>query len=134
MGHYVQSLCYKSRGVSDPSLIYVCLSSTQQYSRLRRIYILFSAPHGLRSADEAMLAELDTQVQQFGGTKFTLQAIITKADQLGDSGREHVDQMKNAIFQAAPTCLPPIITACPSNGSNFGIELVRESITGCCGL
>ena len=103
-------------------------------SRLRRIYILFSAPHGLRPTDAAMLAELDTQVQQSGGTKFTLQAIITKADQLGDSGREQVDQMKKAIFQAAPTCLPPIITACPPKGSNFGIELVRKSITDSCGL
>lgn len=81
-----------------------------------------------------MLAELDSRVQQLGGTKFTLQAIITKADQLGDSGREHVDQMKNAIFEAAPTCLPPIIAACPPNGSKFGIELVRKSITDCCGL
>ncbi|KAF8554317.1 hypothetical protein OG21DRAFT_1106711 [Imleria badia] len=90
MGCCIQSLYYKSRG----------------HDRLRRIYILFSAPHGLRSTDEAMLAELDTQVQKFGGTKFTLQAIITKADQLGESGREHVEQMKNAIFQAAPTCLP----------------------------
>lgn len=108
--------------------------SLTQHNRLRRIYILFSAPHGLRSTDKAMLVELDTQVQKFGGTKFTLQAIITKADQLGDSGREHVDQMKNAIFQAAPTCLPPIITACPQNGSKFGIELVRKSITDCCGV
>lgn len=81
-----------------------------------------------------MLAELDSQVQKSGGTKFTLQAIITKADQLGDLGREQVDQMKNSIFQAAPTCLSPIITACPSKGSDFGIELVRKSITDCCGL
>jgi GTP-binding protein len=81
-----------------------------------------------------MLAELDTQIQQFGGTKFTMQAIITRADQLGDSSREHVDQMKTAIFKAAPTCLPPIITACSPNGSKFGIELVRKSITDCCGL
>ena len=81
-----------------------------------------------------MLAELDAQVQRSGGTKFTLQAIITKADQLGNLGREHVDQMKNTIFQAAPTCLPPIITACPPKGPKFGIELVRKSIADCCGL
>lgn len=81
-----------------------------------------------------MLAELDAQVQRSGGTKFTLQAIITKADQLGDSGRDQVDQMKSAIFQTAPTCLPPIITACPPKGPKFGIELVRTSITDCCGL
>lgn len=81
-----------------------------------------------------MLAELDSQVQQFGGTKFTLQAVITKADQLGELGRGRVDHMKKAIFQVAPACLPPIITACPPKGSNFGIELVRKSITDCCGL
>ncbi|KAG9312782.1 hypothetical protein JVU11DRAFT_6196 [Chiua virens] len=106
----------------------------RQHSRLRRVYTLFSAPHGLRSTDEAMLAELDSQLQQSGGTKFTLQAIITKADQLENGGRERVDQMKSAIFRAAPTCLPPIITACPPKGLKFGMELVRKSIADCCGL
>ena len=105
-----------------------------QHLRVRRVYILFSALHGLRTTDEAMLAELDGHVQQSGGTKFTLQAIITRADQLGNAGREHVDQMKNAIFRAAPTCLPPIITALPPKGPKFGIEMVRKSIADCCGL
>ncbi|KAI9573896.1 P-loop containing nucleoside triphosphate hydrolase protein [Boletus coccyginus] len=128
----VDSPGYGSRGRSEWGTVFNHYVSKRE--ELRRIYILFSAPHGLRSTDKAMLAELDTQVQRFGGTRFTLQAIITKADQLGDLGREHVDQMKNAIFQAAPTCLPPIITACPQKGSKFGIELVRKSISDCCGL
>ncbi|KAF8141870.1 hypothetical protein EV363DRAFT_1151216 [Boletus edulis] len=128
----VDSPGYGSRGRSEWGAVFNHYVTNRE--ELRRIYIIFSAPHGLRSTDEAMLAKLDTQVQQLGGTKFSLQAIITKADQLGDSGREHVDQMKNTIFKAAPTCLSPIITACPPKGSNFGIELIRKSITDCCGL
>ncbi|KAH7885779.1 P-loop containing nucleoside triphosphate hydrolase protein [Phlebopus sp. FC_14] len=102
---------------------------------LRRIYILVSAVHGLGATDEAMLAVLDAQVQASGGTQFTLQAIITKADDLKqEGGREQMERIKKAIFVAAPTCLPPIVTACPPHGHPFGIDVVRKSIIECCGL
>ncbi|KIK82021.1 hypothetical protein PAXRUDRAFT_832458 [Paxillus rubicundulus Ve08.2h10] len=123
---------YGSRGRSEwGALINHYITNRHE---LRRIYILFSAPHGLAATDEAMLAELDAQVQSSGGTNFTLQAIITKADQLRDDGRDQVERMNKAIFKAAPTCLPPIITACPARGLPFGMELVRTSITDSCGL
>ncbi|KAF9219948.1 P-loop containing nucleoside triphosphate hydrolase protein [Gyrodon lividus] len=128
----VDSPGYGSRGRSAWGTLFNHYTTNRE--ELRRIYILFSAPHGLRDTDEAMLAELDAQVQSSGGTRFTLQAIITKADQLRDNGREQVECMNKAIFQAAPTCLPPIITACPPRGLPFGIELVRKSITDSCGL
>ncbi|KAF9244156.1 hypothetical protein BU15DRAFT_42285 [Melanogaster broomeanus] len=128
----VDSPGYGSRGRSEWGALFNHYITNRE--ELRRIYILFSAPHGLRDTDEAMLAELDAQVQASGGTKFTVQAIITRADQLRATGREQVERMKDAIFQAAPTCLPPIITACPPRGLPFGIDLVRKSITDSCGL
>ncbi|KIJ65222.1 hypothetical protein HYDPIDRAFT_88928 [Hydnomerulius pinastri MD-312] len=128
----VDSPGYGSRGRSEWGALFNHYITNRE--QLRRIYILFSATHGLGATDEAMLNELDAQVQSSGGTNFTLQAIITKADLLRGDGRQKVDSLKKAIFQAAPTCLPPIITAFPPRGTPFGIDLVRRSIIDSCGL
>ncbi|EGN95105.1 hypothetical protein SERLA73DRAFT_187416 [Serpula lacrymans var. lacrymans S7.3] len=104
-------------------------------NQLCRIYILLTAAHGLTPSDEAMLSSLDANVQSSAGTNFTLQAIITKADTLGSQGRKLVEATSQNIFKAAPTCLPPIITACPGGGkSMFGVEEVRKSMIDACGL
>lgn len=103
--------------------------------RLRRIYLLVNAVHGLNDADRAMLQSLDEQCQAASSTNFTLQAIITKADNLlrSDNGREAIKDIQKDIFEAAPTCLPAIVTAALDE-SRLGIDEMRTSIAEACGL
>lgn len=81
-----------------------------------------------------MLSSLDAQIQSFDGIRWTLQAIITKADTLQTNGRAQIHQIEQDIFRIAPTCLPPIITSCPSGRAAFGIDEVRKSISHACGI
>jgi GTP-binding protein len=102
--------------------------------RLCRVFILISAAHGITVTDEAMLSSLSAQIQSVDSTCWTLQAIITRADALKTNGRAQIDQIGQDIFRIAPTCLPPIITSCPSKGIAFGIDEVRKSISHACGI
>ena len=99
--------------------------------RLRRIYILFNAKHGLNEIDKAMLQHLEHKCQT---THLTVQAVVTKADTVPSKelpGR--ISEMRLQINEASMNCLPPIITS--SNTSPpFGIEEVRKSIAEACGL
>ena len=59
------------------------------------------------------------------------EAIITKADLVSHPNQHAAIQgISNAIFENAPTCLPPIVTA--SNG--LGINDLRRSIVEACHL
>ncbi len=102
--------------------------------RLRRVFILFSAKHGLNEVDRMMLQSLDEQCQTSGGLRWTVQAIITKADSLrsGELARA-VKDIQQDIFETAPTCLPPILTAAHEQ-PHFGVDTVRQSIMEACGL
>lgn len=82
-----------------------------------------------------MLQNLDQQCQSSGGLKFTLQAIITKADSLlkTKAPAGAIERIQEDIFEAAPTCLPAIVTAALKQ-PHVGIEEVRRSITEACGL
>jgi len=102
--------------------------------RLCRVFILISAAHGVATTDEAMLSSLDAQIRSFDGIRWTLQAIITRADALKTNGRAQIAQIERDIFRIAPTCLPPVITSCPSRGIAFGIGEVRKSISHACGI
>src|ERR1700761_2448150 len=94
--------------------------------RLCRVYILLNAKHGANEADEMMLRHLDKKVQS-GEARWTLQAIITKADLVSNIDLEAtVEGIKQVVFENAPTCLPPIVTA--SGGLAFGVSDVRRSI------
>jgi GTP-binding protein len=100
--------------------------------RLCRVYILLNAKHGANEADKMMLRHLDERVQS-GASRWTLQAIITKADLVSGLNIESaVEGIKQAIFENAPTCLPPIVTA--SGGLGLGVSDVRRSIVEACGL
>jgi GTP-binding protein len=98
--------------------------------RLRRIYILFNAKHGISRVDEAMLESLGERCK---GT-LTLQAVITKADTI-PLGRsvEVVGKMRDQIRKAAPTCLPAILTSA-NMSPPLGIAEVRKSIVEACGI
>ncbi|KAH7920522.1 P-loop containing nucleoside triphosphate hydrolase protein [Leucogyrophana mollusca] len=130
----VDSPGYGARGRPEWGAVFHHYLETRD--ELRRIYVLLAATHGVTPADQAMLSSLDAQVQAVAGTQFTLQAIITKADTLHREGREQVEQIRKDVFKASPTCLPPIITACPTSGgvSSLGVEEVRRSIVEACGI
>jgi GTP-binding protein len=78
-----------------------------------------------------MLASLDAKCQ---GSRFTLQAVITKADTIpiGNAWKT-ISKMRTRVTQVAPTCLPAIVTSANMKPL-FGIEEVRKSIAEACGL
>ncbi|KAJ7114083.1 P-loop containing nucleoside triphosphate hydrolase protein [Mycena epipterygia] len=103
--------------------------------QLRRIYILFNGKHLLNPADLEMLALLsDTLFTQEGSQPYTLQSIITKADCIpNQSLGQVIPKIQKQIWEAAPLCLPPIITSAVMNPM-FGIDAVRANIAEACGL
>jgi GTP-binding protein len=87
----------------------------------------------LNQADKLMLQNLDERIQS-GDTRWTLQAIITKADLVPLNKLDMViSSIKQSIFDNAPTCLPPIVTA-SLKSTGLGIDDVRRSIVEACGL
>ncbi|KAI0326993.1 P-loop containing nucleoside triphosphate hydrolase protein [Cubamyces sp. BRFM 1775] len=106
----------------------------QNRAELRRVYILFHAKHGLNEVDRMMLSSLDEQCQASAGLKFTVQGIITKVDTLRDNEiSKAIKSIQKDIFEAAPTCLPPIITSALEQ-PHYGVDQVRRSILEACGL
>ncbi|KAF5385800.1 hypothetical protein D9615_002193 [Tricholomella constricta] len=102
---------------------------------LRRVYILFNAKHPLNESDTQMLAHISSKLISDRGTQpFTLQAVITKADCIpSDKVSETITKLRKDIWEAAPLCLPPIITSATMNPP-FGIEKVQANIAEACGL
>ncbi|KAJ3525741.1 hypothetical protein NMY22_g10448 [Coprinellus aureogranulatus] len=90
---------------------------------LKRVYILFNAKHGLNEFDRQMLQHLSTFLISESGTQpFTLQSVIAKVDLVPpDQMARALARMKKEIFDAAPLCLPPILTSCEMNPP-FGVE------------
>ncbi|KAG2346853.1 P-loop containing nucleoside triphosphate hydrolase protein [Suillus weaverae] len=128
----VDSPGYGARGRPEWGALFDHYLETRK--QLCRVFILISAAHGMGATDEAMLSSLDAQIQSLDGTRWTLQAIITRADALQTNGRAQINQIEQDIFRISPTCLPPIITSCPSKGITFGIDEVRKSISHACGI
>ena len=110
-----------------------CLAANlTRTTRLRRIFILFNGGHGLNEIDAMMLQSLDERVQASAGLKYTIQAIITKADTISDRKlASSIAQMKEDIAGAAPTCLDPIITS-TAKYPFTGIDAVRNAIMQAC--
>jgi GTP-binding protein len=87
----------------------------------------------VNQADKLMLQDLDSQIQS-GSVKWTLQAIITKADLVSRHNLDTtIESIKRVVFENAPTCLPPIVTASPKH-DGFGVSDVRRSIVEACDL
>ncbi|KAF8269654.1 P-loop containing nucleoside triphosphate hydrolase protein, partial [Lactarius quietus] len=102
-------------------------------AELCRVYILLNAKHGINEADKFMLRDLDAKIQS--GSKWTLQAIITKADLLPLERDTSISKIKRTIFEQAPTCLPPIVTASlKSTSTALGVNELRMSIVEACAL
>jgi GTP-binding protein len=80
-----------------------------------------------------MLQHLDEMIQS-GHSRWTLQAIITKADLVPlVNVNPVISSIRQSIFDNAPTCLPPIVTA-SLKSTGLGIDDVRRSIVEACGL
>jgi GTP-binding protein len=115
---------------------YVALNQTFFFPiRLKRIYILFTAKHGLNAFDHQMLTYLSQKLVTPRGTQpFTLQAIITKADLVRpEELPTNISLIQKAIWEHAPLCLPAIITSTALN-PHFQIDLVQKNIADVCGL
>ncbi|KAJ7709027.1 P-loop containing nucleoside triphosphate hydrolase protein [Mycena rosella] len=124
---------YGARGRPEWGDLFNTYASTRK--QLRRIYILFNGKHVLNPADLQMLAHLsDTLFSEEGTQPYTLQSIITKADCIPNTSLSQViPTIQKQIFEAAPLCLPPIITSAVMRPM-FGIDAVRANIAEACGL
>jgi GTP-binding protein EngB required for normal cell division len=113
---------------------YVALNQTM-FFRLKRIYILFTAEHGLNACDHEMLSYLSQKLITPRGTQpFTLQAIVTKSDRLPPRALSTcVSFIQKAIWRTAPLCLPVIVTS-TSKESPLNVDLVQKNIAEACGL
>ena len=120
------------RGYSFP--LFLPFNPNRLPHSLRRVYVLLNARHGVTETDTAMLRSLSAQSLASSGLNFTLQAVITKADDLpADCTGDVIPTMQRKIFDAAPACLPAIITSALMKPP-FGIEDVRKSMADACGL
>jgi GTP-binding protein len=83
-----------------------------------------------------MLSALSERITAHAGSRHTLQAIITKVDTLGlglDAARAQLRRIRKDVFDAAPTCLPPLVTSV-QRAPYIGVENVRAAIADACGL
>ena len=129
----ITSGCERSESLANWDFLALHLSFFLFFERLRRIYILFNAKHGLNAFDARMLSMLsESLVTTRGVQPFTLQAIITKADTVPvDQLESVIVKMRKDIWAAAPLCLPPIVTSTELSPP-FGVDLVRHNITNAC--
>jgi GTP-binding protein len=87
----------------------------------------------MNEADKLMLQDLDDKIRK-GDARWTLQAIITKADLVSSHNLDATkESIERSIFENAPTCLAPIVTA-SLKSEGLGVNDVRRSIAEACGL
>lgn len=118
------------------STLHHCVAPTQpNVTRLKRIYILFTAKHGLNAFDHEMLSHLSQKLLTLQGTQpYTLQAIITKADLVRPNDlRASIALIQKSILESAPLCLPAIVTSTALRPP-FQIDSVRKNIMDACGV
>ena len=111
------------------------LSCAHIRCRLKRIYVLLNGEHGVKDVDASMLQMLNSicETSMQSNRPITLQAIITKTDTIRSDAPAHIEQLKQGVFEAAPLCLPPIVTAA-TKGRFFGRDDVRWNMIEACGL
>ncbi|KAF8906104.1 P-loop containing nucleoside triphosphate hydrolase protein, partial [Mucidula mucida] len=102
--------------------------------QLRRIYITFNGKHDLNQYDSQLLQHLSANIiSSEGQQRYTMQAVITKADELTKlkGAQSMVESLRKQIWEAAPLCLPPIVTSAKMVPP-FGIEELRTNIVEAC--
>ncbi|KAK0497434.1 P-loop containing nucleoside triphosphate hydrolase protein, partial [Armillaria luteobubalina] len=106
----------------------------QMRKELRRVYVTFNGKHRLNEYDVQMLEHLtkNLHTSEDGVQRYSIQAVITKSDAiLPDEVKDVISQLRKDIFDAAPFCLPPIITSAKMIPP-FGIKELRKNIVECC--
>ncbi|KIY60779.1 P-loop containing nucleoside triphosphate hydrolase protein [Cylindrobasidium torrendii FP15055 ss-10] len=101
-------------------------------TQLKRVYVTFNGKHRLNEYDEGMLKHLSEQM--FAGTdggkqRFTVQAVVTKGDEL--PSKDFLNELRQQIWDYAPLCLPPIVTS-SRMVPPFGIDALRRNIVEAC--
>lgn len=86
-------------------------------------------------SDRQMLESLNKLCDKSALTDrpITFQAIFTKGDRIKIDYQRIMLTIEREIFEVAPLCLPPIVTACPKH-VDVNVERVRHSIVEACGL
>ena len=98
-------------------------------TRLRRVYILINAEHGVTTDDTLMLQFLERESEL---KSFTVQPVLTKLDKVPKPMISKVVQVhQRAIMEASPKCLPPIQSAVGRR--QMGALELRHSILQACG-
>ncbi len=88
---------------------------------LRRAFVLIDARHGTKSVDEEIMTLLDRSA-------VTFQAVLTKADKIGDRDRAAVlDQVRGALARH-PAAFPEMVLT--SSETGLGIDVLRAVIAG----
>jgi GTP-binding protein len=81
-----------------------------------------------------MLSTLAERITAHGGSRHTLQAVLTKLDTVPLSdARAVLRKARQDIFDASPVCLPPLVTSAIRHPM-IGVDDVRASIVEACGL
>lgn len=86
---------------------------------LLRVYVLIDARHGLKDADEDILALLDTAAVSYQG-------VLTKADKISRSALEKVVSETKAALAKHPAAFPEVIATSAEKGG--GIDILRAEI------
>jgi GTP-binding protein len=86
---------------------------------LRRAFVLIDARHGVKAADEEVLSLLDRAA-------VTFQAVLTKSDKVGRSGRETVLAQVRGALARHPAAYPEIVVTSSETGD--GTETLRAVI------
>jgi GTP-binding protein len=88
-------------------------------ANLARVYLLIDARHGLKPADDAVIATLDKSAASF-------QVVLTKADQVKESELERRLSETAAALAKHPAAFPGLIVTSARTGA--GIAELRAAI------
>ena len=88
-------------------------------STLRRAFVLIDARHGIKAADEEIMALLDRSA-------VTFQAVLTKADKPKVGALEKIMDQVRAKLQTHPAAFPELIVT--SSETKTGIDVMRAVI------
>lgn len=87
---------------------------------LKRVFVLIDARHGIKSADEEILALLD-------GAAVSYQGVLTKADKISKSALDAIKAQTDATLARHPAAFPGLLATSSEKGT--GIDILRASIS-----
>jgi GTP-binding protein len=116
MPGYGYAAAAKSKVKAWTALIHAFL---QGRANLARVYLLVDARHGLKAADDAVLASLDEAAVSY-------QVVLTKADEVPETAVAAVLAATHAALARRPAAFPELLTTSAHDGD--GIAELRAAI------